>query len=391
MLTDIREDVGRKVKAVQFSVRRSGMKGGNVKRRSAVPIVCAAVSLACCAVAAHAQSSVTMYGVIDSGIDYVTNVGGKRQVSLGTGVLAPNLFGFRGKEDLGAGLAAIFVLEGQFNAGNGASIGNLFGRQAYVGLSDSKWGTLTAGNQYDFMFTSLAVKRYGPEFPFISLQNLRQGPFNALGIPNQPSGGFDFDRVAGEHISNSVKYESPNFNGLSFGGMYGFGGVAGAISQNSAQSFAIDYGNQLFNIDAAYTYVRYPGINGGNAGIRNFGIGGGVFLGPAYVDALYTSTRNTFTGGRVDVYEVGGMYRFNPAFRAAAAYQFMDGNAALDGNKAHQVNLTLDYSLSKRTDVYTSVTYQRTSGNGAQAQVVLFEPSNGRNQMVLRAGLRHLF
>ena len=79
------------------------------------------------------------------------------------------------------------------------------------------------------------------------------------------------------------------------------------------------------------------------------------------------------------------------AFRAAAAYQFMDGNAALDGNKAHQVNLTLDYSLSKRTDVYTSVTYQRTSGNGAQAQVVLFEPSNGRNQMVLRAGLRHLF
>jgi predicted porin len=367
------------------------MKGENVKRRSAAVGVWVAAACACQPIAAHAQSNVTIYGVIDSGIDYATNVGGKSQVSLGTGVLAPNLFGFRGKEDLGGGLAATFVLEGQFNAGNGASIGTLFGRQAYVGLTDNKWGSLTAGNQYDFMFTSLAVKRYGPEFPFISLQNLRQGPFNGLGIPNQPSGAFDFDRVAGERISNSVKYESPNFNGLSFGAMYGFGGVAGAISQNSAQSFAIDYGNHLFNLDAAYTYVRYPGINGGNAGIRNFGIGAGVFLGPAYLDALYTSTRNTYTGGRVDVYEVGGMYRFNPAFRAAAAYQFMDGNAALNGNKAHQINLTLDYSLSKRTDVYTSVTYQRASGNGAQAQVILFGPSDGRNQTVLRAGIRHLF
>jgi predicted porin len=368
------------------------MKGKNVKVKSAGLGIALAMTCAGYAAAAHAQSSVSIYGVIDSGIDYATNVGGKSQLSHGTGVLAPNLFGFRGKEDLGGGLAALFVLEGQFNEGTGASIGNLFGRQAYVGLKDNKWGSLTAGNQYDFMFTSLAVRRYGPEFPFISLQNLRQGPFNGLGIPNQPTGAFDFDRVAGgERMSNSVKYESPDLNGFSFGAMYGFGGVAGALAQNSAQSFGVDYGNQRFNIDAAYTYVRYPGINNGNSGIRNFGIGGGVFVGPAYLDALYTNTKNTFTGARVNVYEVGGMYPFSPFLRLAGAYQFMDGNAVLNGNKAHQINMTLDYSLSKRTDVYTSVTYQRASGNGAQAQIILFGPSDGRNQMALRVGLRHVF
>ena len=85
------------------------------------------------------------------------------------------------------------------------------------------------------------------------------------------------------------------------------------------------------------------------------------------------------------------MYPFNPFLRLAGAYQFMDGNAVLHGNKAHQINMTLDYSLSKRTDVYTSVTYQRASGTGAQAQIILFGPSDGRNQMALRVGLRHVF
>ncbi|CAM2193613.1 Porin [Paraburkholderia kururiensis] len=356
-----------------------------------------AISMALCAAAsfvpftARAQSSVTLYGLIDAGIDYNTNVGGKHQVSMGTGILSPNLFGFRGKEDLGGGLSAIFLLEGQFNAGNDALIGNEFGRQAYVGLSDTKWGTLVAGNQYDFMFTSLAVKRYGPEFPFVSLQNLRQGPFNGLGVPNQPTGAFDFDRVAGERITNSVKYESPSFNGLSFGAMYGLGGVAGSFSQNSSQSFGIDYANGVFNLDAAYTYVKYPGINNGNSGIRNFGAGGGIVLGNAYLDALYTYTKNTFTGARVDVYELGGIYNFGGAFHLVGAYQFMDGNKVLNDNKAHQINLTLDYSLSKRTDVYTSVTYQHATGDGAQAQIILFGPSAGKNQMALRVGMRHVF
>ncbi|MEM5318464.1 porin [Paraburkholderia sp. JHI869] len=367
------------------------MKGEFMKRRSAALSVVVAASCAGFAVSAHAQSSVTLDGVVDAGIDYVSNIGGKSQVSMGTGILAPNLFGLHGKEDLGGGLAATFVLQGQYNLGTGASIGGLYSYQSYLGLTDDKWGSLTAGNQYDFMFTSLAVKRYGPAFPYISILNLRNGPFNGLGVPNQPTGAFDFDRLSGQRVTNSLKYESPNLSGFSFGALYGFGGVAGSFSQNSSQSFSLDYSGKLFNLDAAYTYVRYPTINNGNSGIRNFGVGGGLFLGPAYLDALFTNTRNTFSGAVVNVYEIGGMYPFSPFLHLAAAYQFMDGNSVLNNNRAHQVNATLVYSLSKRTDVYTAFAYQHAVGNGALAQIILYGPSDSRNQLTFRIGMRHVF
>lgn len=341
--------------------------------------------------AAHAQSSVQIYGLMDAGLDYVTNVGGSRYTGMSTGVMSPNLFGFKGIEDLGGGLQAEFRLEGQYNLGNGASVGNLFGRQAYIGLTDKSLGSIKIGNQYDFMFTSLAVRRYGPMFGVVSLQNLRQGPFNALGVPSPVSGGFDFDRVAGEQITNSVKYESPDYRGLNFGAQYGFGNKAGSFGQDSSQSFAIDYGYGGFSIDAAYTYVKYASIDNGNAGIRNWGIGGRAPVGKAFVDVLFTSTTNTFTGARVNVYEGGVMVPFGNAWNILGAYQFMQGNSTLQNYKAHQVNLTLDYGLSKRTDLYTSVTWQHAIGNGAQAQIILNGPSDNANQMAFRIGMRHFF
>lgn len=361
-------------------------QAGRLKRVAAV---------AACAIglpmAAHAQSSVQIYGLMDVGVDYNTNVGGARQTSMGTGVLSPNLWGFKGVEDLGGGLSAEFRLESQFNVGTGALTGNMFGRQAYVGLTDKTWGSVKLGNQYDFMFTSLAVKRYGPMFGVVSLQNLRQGPFNALGVPSPISGAFDFDRVAGEQINNAVKYESPDLAGLNFGAMYGFGNKAGSFGQDSSQSFSVDYGFGPVQLDAAYTYVKYASIDGGNAGIRNWGLGGRTKVWDVFVDLLYTSTTNTYTGGHVDVFETGAMLPFGNAWNLVGAYQFMKGNATLDNYKAHQVNVTLDYSLSKRTDLYTSATWQHAIGNGAQAQIILFGPSDGANQMAFRIGMRHFF
>jgi predicted porin len=130
---------------------------------------------------ARAQRSVTLYGIVDAGIDYVTNSGGHRLVVEDTGILSPNIFGFKGTEDLGGGLSAVFNLMGQFDTASGTSIGSLFGREAYVGLQSVHWDKLTFGNQPDFMFTSLTVMRYGPAFPSIVFTALRQGPFNKLG------------------------------------------------------------------------------------------------------------------------------------------------------------------------------------------------------------------
>lgn len=358
-------------------------------KRIALITACAA----CCPIAAVAQSNVTLYGMMDAGVDFVSNHGGSRDAVMDTGIMSPNLFGLRGREDLGGGLSAVFVLEGQYEVGSGVSDGGLFGRQAYVGLNDARYGSLTLGNQYDFMFTSLALKRYGPELAYVSLQNLRQGPFSKLGIPSPLGGSFDFDRVAGsQRIQNAVKYTSPDLAGFSFGAMYGFGNQPGAFGNSSAQSFGADYSRGPISIDAAYTYVKYPQFSNGNDGIRTWGVGGRVAVAAGFVDALYTNTKNTQTGGGIQVFEIGGTYPLWPQWMLAASYQYMKGNDQLDNNKAHQVNLTLDYALSKLTDVYISGTYQRAIGDDADAWILgLPGASDSHTQAAVRLGMRHVF
>jgi predicted porin len=354
-----------------------------------------AICVTCGVSVAHAQSSVTLYGLMDVGVTAVSNQGGSRNISMATGMLSPNLFGITGVEDLGGGLKAIFKLEGQFEMGTGALDGNEFGRQSWVGLQSASWGALTAGNQYDYMFTSLSKNRLGPEMPIVSLNNLRQGPFDALGKPLVPSGDFDFDRTAGaQRLNNSVRYQSPSIQGLTFGGMYEFGGQAGAFGNSSAYSFGADYLQSTYSIDAAYTMVKYAAINNGNSGIRNFGFGGRIAVFKGWADALYTNTRNTFTGAQINAFEVGGTYPFTAAASIGLSYEYMKGNAVLDDNKANQFNLTLDYLLSKSTDVYISAVYQHASGDPTTATAWILGTagaSSTGNQTLVRVGTRHFF
>ena len=108
----------------------------------------------------YAQSSVTLYGIIDEGVNYNSNANGNRLYNLSSGVFQGSRWGLRGKEDLGGGLGAIFVLENGFdvNTGRLGQGGLLFGRQAYVGIS-SPYGTVTFGRQYDSVVTTLDLSR----------------------------------------------------------------------------------------------------------------------------------------------------------------------------------------------------------------------------------------
>src|ERR1700758_2108659 len=110
-----------------------------------------AVGALCLAATAHAQSSVTLYGLIDAGITYTNNQHGQKNFQATSGDINGSRFGLRGAEDLGGGLKAIFTLENGFSIQNGqlGQGGRLFGRQAFVGLSSDSYGTLTVGRQYD--------------------------------------------------------------------------------------------------------------------------------------------------------------------------------------------------------------------------------------------------
>ncbi|MCA8300557.1 porin [Burkholderia seminalis] len=346
---------------------------------------------------AWAQSSVTMFGLIDAGISYVSNEGGGKNVKFDDGIYAPNLFGLRGTEDLGGGYRAVFALVNQFSMANGSIVGTgIFGRNAYVGLDSDRFGSITLGNQYDFMVDALFNKGNAIGRDISGLYGFRNGPFQRLALPGNPTGAFDWDRTAGSKpIANSVKYTSPTVSGFSGGVMYAFGGVAGSIGADNAVSAGVNYEIGAFGVGAAYTNEKYgpaPGVP--STSVRNWGVGMHYDFGVVKATALVTTVRNAFNDAGVWMAEAGGLWRIRPDVVLGAKYMYMKGNEAVNDNHAHQVSVALQYLLSKRTMVYVSADYQRAN-SGANAQVNgVLDPngaSSSASQTVARLGLHTVF
>ncbi|MFL9995636.1 porin [Paraburkholderia sediminicola] len=347
------------------------------------------------ALPAHAQSSVTIYGLLDVGLTYISNQNGHSNLRTDDGINRPTLLGFRGVEDLGGGNRAVFELTTQFSIDNGNLLPgqSLFSRTAYVGLDSDHLGRLTLGNQYDFMTDSLFFGGDDPAADAGHLYGFRAGPFRKLGIPDNPTGDFDWDRMAAERIANSVKYLSPTYAGWRFGAMYGFGNVAGSIGTGNSSSFGLNYVGAAFGFNAAYTDVKYVTAIG-EIGIRNWGIGAHYNWEGFIFNGIVTTVRNTVEGGAIAEASGGVIYYLRPDWSVGAAYMYMKGNDVLNNNHAHQISAILDHALSKRTSVYLMSVYQRTNA-GAQALINgLNDPndaSSGPNQLLVRVGLHTVF
>ncbi|MEM5383879.1 porin [Paraburkholderia phymatum] len=382
----------------------------------------AVAALGCFATAAHAQSSVTLYGLIDAGITYAnkvaTSTGHDSVVKYGDGVASGSRWGLRGAEDLGGGMKALFVLESGFSSGDGTSGqgGALFGRQAFVGVSKDSIGALSFGRQYTF-----STEYIGSNYTMGS---------------QTPAGNYayhinDLDQLVSSRINNSVKFSSANFAGLTFGAMYGFSnstlfagtptttvGTTTTQGSSSAYSFGANYAQGPFGIGAAYTNIRYPNgatpafsvsianVNtGGLRDLETFGVGARYTIAAALVWANWTHTKfEPLTGAssKLNNYEIGGRYAFTPALSAGLGYTFSKLDDRFEG-KWHQINSAVDYALSKRTDVYVLAIYQKASGSNTvagrnvpvQAEIgssSSFIGNAGANtQFVTRIGLRHKF
>jgi predicted porin len=363
--------------------------------KSALKLIPAAV-LGVASSYACAQSSVTLFGLIDAGLTYVSNQGGHSAVKFTDGIYTPTLFGLTGTEDLGGGTKAVFRLVNQYQIGAGNILPGegIFGREAWVGLDDARFGKLTFGNQFDLMFDSLAMSHNDPAFFAGGLYAFRAGPFTGLAIPQNPTGGFDWDRMTGEQLHNSVKYASPQWQGLSFGAMYAFGGVAGNFAEGSANSFGLNYVTGPFGIGAAWTEVKYAGALTTDplVPIRNWGVGAHYDFGKVIVAALYTTARNRANGAYVYQGEIGANWSITPALSLGANYTYMKGNEALSNNHANQVGTALSYSLSKRTLVYAQGVYQRAN-SGAHAVIagIVDGDSSSATQAIARIGIQTAF
>ncbi|HTH59899.1 MAG TPA: porin [Paraburkholderia sp.] len=371
------------------------------------------------AVSAQAQSSVTLYGTLDAGLVYANNSGGHSLWKQGSGSVSDTYFGLRGSEDLGGGLHAIFTLESGFNVNSGAFTqkNTLFNRQAFVGLQSDQYGTLTLGRQYDSMVDYLApLSDIGSDYG----NNLAGHPFDNDNLDHSFS------------VSNAVKFQSANYAGFKFGGLYGFSNDAGQFANNRAWSLGASYGVGPLNLAAAYLQLNNsPTITNASGAVqtgssnnfnltsetqRTFGAGANYVYGPAKVGFVWTHTQyeNLFAGGEggntiaiptgsnlhLDNFELNGRYALTPALALDAAYTFTDGKVSGSNGsgdpKWHTVSVKADYSLSRRTDVYVQGVYQHASGElgdaGANvAMINTLSPSTTQNQVAATVGMRHRF
>ncbi|VVE56176.1 outer membrane porin OpcP [Pandoraea aquatica] len=356
-------------------------------------------ALALCSIVSQAHgasgSGVTLYGVMDAGLTYVSNSGGSHNLKFDDGIQSPNMLGIRGVEELGGGTHVEFDLVNQFAVGTGAiqpPTKGIFGRNAWIGISNERFGTVRFGNQYDFMIDALFFGRTDAALTVGGIYNFRAGPFQKIALPYNPpyASQFDWDRMSGQSVSNSVKYQSPSFAGLSFGALYGIGGVPGALGSGNTVSAGLNYESGSFGMGAAYTEVKYLQAGMPQVGIRNWGVGMRYDFGSLGVNALITTVRNTANGGAIAQGQIGLAYTLTPQWRTGIDYMYMKGNGYLDNNHAHQISALLAYSFSKRTMVYTEMVYQRTNANAQALVSGVIEPngtSSGPSQMLTRVGV----
>jgi predicted porin len=376
-----------------------------------------------------AQSSVTLYGIVDDAIAYQssstklgTTSGGKSNVQLYSGAWSGSRFGFRGTEDLGGGLKAVFQLENGFNVDTGTlGQGGLeFGRRAFVGFDSAQYGLLTLGRQYTPYFTLLA--------PY--------SPIEWLGMHPGDVDAFDFT-VRG---NNSIAYISPKLYGFTFGGMYALAGIPGTVNRGSTWSGALQYAAGPVGVAAGFLRVNNSTVGGGAFGADSTATSGGQTLVSSLTNGYQTAqAQNRFA--LVGTYRfnrswdvnlsysnvqyipgVGSNYRdtaiFNTegvvlhwkasvAFDIAAGYSYTratEANGITDAASYHQFHLTQLYALSKRTTLYGFEAYQRANGNtlGTNGTSIIratptigdffqSSPSSSASQVALIFGITHRF
>lgn len=343
-----------------------------------------AIALGAMSTLALAQSNVTVYGSIDAGLRNVTNVNaaGDDRLTMGSnGTFRSNRLGFRGSEDLGGNLKAVFQLEAGFNTATGAlnnTNGQLFQREARVGLAGN-WGQLDLGRQYTVAFKTIVAFD-----PFVF---------------RYPSITYALSSTAGTRNSNDIQYTG-SFGDVTLRAGYALGEVAGSNSQGATQAIGAAYARGPVKLGASYTRAeRNIGTSSAPAyrDYDHIAIGGAYTFGKAraslgYVDetqkgAARDSTAKWVWAGLAykltpQLGLTGAWYR-NKEFNTATSASVAAGDARRD---LYMVGLT--YALSRRTTLYSEVDIHKLDGGFATGGTTRLNQSRRTG---ISAGIMHTF
>lgn len=370
-----------------------------------------AASCALAAPLAHAQSSVTLYGIIDTGVEFVShaNAAGDHVVRMPavTGEL-PSRWGLRGVEDLGGGYQAVFTLESGFNVRGGdlGQGGRLFGRQAFVGLKGG-FGTIAFGRQYTMTYLALqGADIIGPDIYGL-------GSLDAY-VPNG-------------RADNAVSYLG-TLHGVTLGATYSFGRDSAGTGNSPGQGTCAGQtpGNAsecrdwsaMVKYDSAYfgAAVSYEEQRGGTGAAANFFDGvapvaftlsggkdarlhasayvqaAGAKIGAGWIGRHVSTGTPAAAGAHSDLFFLGASYAIKPDL-------IIDGEGYRIVNAAHDTRATMatlrgTYLLSKSTSLYAQSSYlwnsararYAVSGGGAGTT-----PGAGMGQLGAMVGIKHLF
>ena len=370
-----------------------------------------AIALAIAAPAAFAQSSVTIYGIIDLDGQYLS--GATKQVLVTSGGQSGSRIGFKGTEDLGSGYFADFVLEGGLNVDTGGSGqgASLFGRQAFGALR-TPFGTASAGRQYSSIYTQTG--------DFSEFAN------TSIGATTAVIGGFagGYEPVRGSanntttstatgselngspaRVNNSFRYTTPVFSGLKASFLYGAGEVTGDTTNTRLFDYSVRYTG--YGLDAFVSYVDDKATNGATAAQPNNKTSVGVIT----ASASYTIGAFKVQGGYLSVNDrrpadldgkgfwLGGDYKFGQHVIRAQWVENKPDSKIQNLGKTDALGVGYEFDFSKRTDLYTSFTHFKNdaSKNGAfvgragAALPVGLTTATDRNVDEFVLGVRHSF
>jgi predicted porin len=369
-------------------------------------------------------SSVTLYGIIDDGVAYINHQAPNAAsashsvIKSVSQVMSGNRWGLRGVERLGPTLSAIFTLENGFDGQSGAATqgGRMFGRQAFVGLSSTDWGTFTMGRQYDSVLD------------YVSLM----AAWTQLGSSYGAHVGDNDNLFNTWRENNSIKFRSIDYAGFTGGGTYAFSNAPGQFANNRAYSLGGQYVHGPIKVAMSYLHLDSPsagqagGTNPNGAVGGEYGTGpGSIFyanfvthqsvlnLGTEYKSGggayhfLYSNTRLDYqdhTSLQLNNFEANVVYKILPAVTLTGAYIYTTGKGEggmslgkfATGNHPqwHQFEVGTNYALSTRTDVYAAAVYQLAAGDAKTAALNLQGGVSGvdhRSVLLAVLGIRHRF
>lgn len=322
--------------------------------------------------AAMAQSSVTLYGMADAFVGGVKAPGtGDRAYVVNSGGMQTSYWGIKGTEDLGMGTKAIFDLNGFFRPDTGSTGrftgDSMFSRNAFVGLSNDRYGTIKLGRNTTPYFVSTILFN-----PLIDSYTFSPMIFHTyFGTPG--TGLYDPGIIGDSGWNNSLVYSTPTFGGLTANLIYGMGESAGNNSKNKwGGNLTYFSGNLAATV--AFQQVKFDvaPFDPQNAALANLDKQSAVQAGvsydfkfvKAYLQGQYIKTNFT-TSATGDIKHIDGQAGVSVPVGAGnvlASYTYGRVLNEVTGIKRHTAAVAYDYNLSKRTDVYAAYYYDKVTG-----------------------------